>query len=221
MFKFFLHTHVIFNVAIYLAKIDSCLWVILDNQTKSKSIMTEEEEANRAKELRRQIRIYGKTIRHTLATTRFNEMTWRENENMRNKNPAIKCIYGTPCLISAKIPIDTNVFVLEMNNELDKIMGIGLIKNHPIIGKYAVYSRGNYNRFVYAGKMRIDREDMNEEEKEILKLIEALCFRGINHCKRGQGIQRFSMKLQYRCHILGGVQLTDYVCEMFKKRQNI
>lgn len=174
-----------------------------------------------AKELRKQIRTYSKTVKHTLATTRFNETTWNENSQMRSKNPAIKCIYGTPCQISAKIEIDTNVFVLEMNNDLDRIAGIGLIKNHPISGKYAVYSRGNYNRYIYAGKMRIDREDMTAEEREILKLIEAMCFRGINHCKRGQGIQIFSMKLQYRCHILGGIQLTDYVCQMFKNRQNI
>ena len=108
-----------------------------------------------------------------------------------------------------------------MNNDLNSIMGIGLVKNHPIAGKYAMYSRGNYNRYVYAGKMRIDREEMNAEEREILKLMEAMCFRGINHCKRGQGIQAFSMKLQYKCHLLGGIQLTNYVCEMFKKRQNI
>ena len=193
--------------------------------TSEKDPEAEAEELARnrlcAKELRKQIRTYSKTVKHTLATTRFNEMTWKENSDMRAKNATIKCIYGTPCQISTKIAIDTNVFVLEMNNDQDKIMGIGLIKNHPIAGKYTVYSRGNYNRYVYAGKMRIDREDMNPEEREILKLMEAMCFRGINHCKRGQGIQAFSMKLQHRCHVLGGIQLTNYVCEMFKKRQNI
>jgi hypothetical protein len=181
----------------------------------------QEQQEREERELKKQVRYYGKTIKHTLATTRFNELTWQENASMRSKNPTIKCVYGTPCLISAKIPVDSNLFVLEMNNDSDKIMGVGLIRNHPIAGKYAVYSKGNYNRYVYAGKMRIGREDMDREELEILKLMEALCFRGINHCKRGQGIQAFSMKLQYRCHLLGGIQLTNYVCEMFKKRQNI
>ena len=71
---------------------------------------------------------------------------------------------------------------MSMNNEQNKIMGIGLIKNHPVVGKYAVHSVQNYNRFVYIGKWRIDREDMSESELEYLKLLESVCFRGINHC---------------------------------------
>ena len=182
---------------------------------------TEAQQRLEKLELKRQIRDYGKTIKHTLTTTRFNQFTWEENCEMRKRNPTIKCIYGTPCQIASKIALDSNVFVLEMNNDLDLIMGIGLVKNHPISGKYAVYSRGNYNRYIYAGKMRIDREEMTAEELEILKLMEAMCFRGINHSKRGQGILAFPMKLQYKCHMLGDIQLTNYACQMFKKRQNI
>jgi hypothetical protein len=100
-------------------------------------------------------------------------------------------------------------------------MGIGLVRNHPITGKYLVYEQGNYNRYIYAGRMRIDRMDMNEEELIILKLLEGICFKGVNHSKRGQGIVAFPVKLQYKCDIIGGIQLTDYVCQMFKTRQNI
>jgi hypothetical protein len=173
------------------------------------------------KEFKSRIRTYGKTIHHTLTTTRFNNLTWQENCEMRIKNPNVKCVYGTPRLISSKVATDSTLFVLEMNNDKDLIMGIGVIKNHPIAGKYSLYSKGNYNRFIYAGKMRIDRSEMTSEESEILKLLEALCFTGINHSKRGQGILAFPMKLQYKCHEIGGIQLTDYVCQMFKTRQNI
>jgi len=168
-------------------------------------------------ELRRVIRNYRTTLKHTLATTRFNNCTWEENCNIRRKNPVAKCIYATPIAITRRIKLDSNVFVLEMNNEQDKIMGIGLIKNHPVAGKYVVHSVPNYNRFVYIGKWRIDREDMFDFEIEILRLLEAVCFRGINHSKRGQGITELPMKLQYKSLTLG-LNLIDFLCDMFKLR---
>lgn len=169
------------------------------------------------KELRRRLREYRKTLRHTLATTRFTDSTWEENCKCRSANSAAKCIYGVPIQMSNKIPLDSNVFMLEMNNDHDKIMGIGLVKNRPIVGKYTVYSRGNYNRYVYAGKHRIDRDDMTEMEKPVLDLLEQLCFRGINHSKRGQGITSFPTKLLYKSQELG-LNLIDAVCDMFKRR---
>jgi hypothetical protein len=178
-----------------------------------------EESKEEKKELRRKIRTYQKTLRHTLATTRFNDFTWSENCNIREKNSNAKCIYATPIQIASRITLDSNVFVLEMNNERDQIMGIGLIKNHPVAGKYAVHSVQNYNRFVYLGKWRIDREDMTEREMEIIRLMEAICFRGINHSKRGQGITSLPIKLQYKSHLLG-LDLIDFVCDMFKSRRS-
>jgi len=179
--------------------------------------MNHPESKEEQKELRRRIRTYQKTLRNTLATTRFNNFTWAENCKIRQTNPNAKCIYATPIQIASRITLDSNVFVLEMNNEKDKIMGIGLIKNHPVAGKYSVHSVQNYNRFVYIGKWRIDREDMTEHEMEIIRLLEAICFRGINHSKRGQGITQLPMKLQYKSHLLG-FDLIESVCDMFKSR---
>ena len=152
---------------------------------------------------------FEKTLKHSLATTRFNNSTWIENCKMREKNESAKCIYASPIQISSRIPLDRNIFVLEMNNSENKIMGIGLIKNHPITGKYSVYSSHNYNRFVYIGKWRIDREDMDANELEILRLFEAVCFKGINHSKRGQGITALPMTIQYKSHTLG-FNMIDY-----------
>ena len=177
---------------------------------------TKEEQ----KELRRRIRTYQKTLRHNLATTRFNNFTWEENCKVRQKNPNAKCIYATPIQIASRITFDSNVFVLEMNNEKNQIMGIGLIRNHPVAGKYVVHSVHNYNRFVYIGKWRIDREDMTETEMEIIRLLEAICFRGINHSKRGQGITLLPIKLQYKSHLLG-LDLIESICNMFKSRMNV
>lgn len=176
-----------------------------------------EEELKR--EIRRKIRTYQKSLKHTLATTRFNHFTWDENCKMRQTNPVAKCIYATPIQMTSRIKLDSNVFVIEMNNENDRVAGIGLIKNHPVAGKYIVHSVPNYNRFVYIGKWRIDRDDMTANELEILRLLEAICFRGTNHSKRGQGITALPIKLQYQSCTLG-LDLIDSICNMFKKRMN-
>ena len=63
-----------------------------------------------------------------------------------------------------QIPIDSAVFVLEMNNDKNKIMGIGMVRNHPVLNKYRVYKNNNYNRYVYTGKHYINREAMNPQE---------------------------------------------------------
>jgi hypothetical protein len=55
------------------------------------------------------------------------------------------------------------------------VMGIGLVKNHPVAGKYAVHSVNNYNRFVYIGKWRIDREDMSEDENSSRPQRSGIC----------------------------------------------
>ena len=50
------------------------------------------------------------------------------------------------------VPPDTIIYVLEMNNSTNKIMGIGRIKNK----KYArekIYKSGEYNRHVYKGAL--------------------------------------------------------------------
>jgi hypothetical protein len=171
------------------------------------------------REYRRRVKTFQKTLKHTLATTRFNNLTWEENSKMRQNNPNTKCIYAAPIQIAAKVRPDSNVFVLEMNNDKDQLMGIGLIKNHPAIGKYTVHSVQNYNRFVYIGKWRIDREDMNAEESEVLRLLEAICFRGVCHSKRGQGITALPIKLQYKSSCLG-FNLMDSICDMFRTRMN-
>lgn len=171
------------------------------------------------REIRRKILAYQKSLKHTLATTRFNDFTWEENCKMRQLNPVAKCIYAAPIQITSRIRFDSNVFVIEMNNQKDQITGIGLIKNHPVAGKYTVHSIPNYNRFVYIGKWRIDREDMTENELDILRLLEAICFRGTNHSKRGQGITALPIKLQYKSCTLG-LDLIESICDMFKKRMN-
>ena len=74
-----------------------------------------------------------------------------------------------------------------MNNDQNKIMGIGLIRNY-INPKYkmCIYkSDTNYNRYIYNSAFRKDRKEINEKFLEALELI---LFKGYGHYKRGQGI---------------------------------
>lgn len=159
---------------------------------------------------------YRKSMTKFLTTTRFNNETWQENVQYRARNPHLACIYPTSQTNSAQIGPDKVMFVLEMNNEINRIMGIGIVRNHAFIQKHRVYSNDNYNRYAYLGKYRIDRTTMTEDEERIMKLFDILCFTGSRHMKRLQGIKVFPIDMLYRCHKI--LDLVDYITQMFKKR---
>jgi len=108
------------------------------------------------------------------------------------------------------------MFILEMNNDTNKISGIGMVRNKPQLNKNRVYENGNYNRYSFMGKCRIDREQMTEEEKLILSVFDILCFTGNRHMKRGQGLTSFPIDMLYRCHYK--LDLIEFVRNMFKIR---
>jgi hypothetical protein len=103
-----------------------------------------------------------------------------------------------------------------MNNDTNKIIGIGLIRNQPVNGKLSVYSKGNYNRYTFVGRTRIDRSEMNEEEDLVMKIFDILCFRGNKHMKRGQGLKSFPTELLFT--LIKQVDLIKYIGNMFKDR---
>ena len=74
-----------------------------------------------------------------------------------------------------------------MNNDTNKIMGIGLVRNYINLKyKMCVYkSDTNYNRYVYNSAHRKDRSEIN---KKLLCALELILFKGSGHFKRGQGI---------------------------------
>lgn len=161
---------------------------------------------------------YKLNLKHYLLTTRFSNNTWIENQNYRILHPNIGCIYCAPEPITGKIATDKIIFILEMNNDINKIMGIGAIKNHPHCNKYYVYDNGNYNRYVYVGKNRIDRSEMTEEEEIIMQIFDILCFKGNRHMKRAQGLKMFPIEMLYR--MSKKKDLVDFITKMFRNRLN-
>lgn len=159
---------------------------------------------------------YKNSIKNVLTTTRFNNKTWNENIEYRKRYPNIGCIYATPVSNSTQIADDAIVFVLEMNNDTNKIIGIGMVRNHVHIKKYRVYSNDNYNRYAYIGKYRIDRTQMSEQEEDIMKVFDILCFTGPRHMKRLQGMRQFPIDMLYRCSKI--LDLNQFISQMFKTR---
>jgi hypothetical protein len=119
-------------------------------------------------------------------------------------------------MLSTDIAHESVVFVLEMNNDTNKIMGIGMVRNKPIVGKYAPYRNDNYNMFVYIGKMRIARDDMTPNELEIVRFFDRTCFHGEKHMKRGCGLTMYPVEILYKCSMV--FDLTDFIRCMFKRR---
>jgi len=129
---------------------------------------------------------------YVLATTRFNETTWDENEFWRRRHGWEGCIYGTSKRMSETILPEVDVVVLEMHNDENKIKGIGLVANKVYTKeRHCVYkSDPNYNRYIYLGKTRIDRDELDDEEDKIIRILDIAIFKGASHLKRGHGIIR-------------------------------
>ena len=76
--------------------------------------------------------------------TRFNNNTWKENMLWRERNNQKGCIYNSPVYIKDNIPLKTIIYVIEMNNERNKIMGIGRIINKVYTNQqYKIYEDQN------------------------------------------------------------------------------
>lgn len=171
------------------------------------------EEQMREKEKLKEFKI---GMNKFIMTSRFNNTTWEENVNYREGLNHKGCIYCCPVAVTQKIPYESIMFVLEMNNDTNEIIGIGMVKNRAIRDKYKVYDNRNYNRYVFVGNYRIDRADMNDDEESVMQLFDRLCFKGNKHMKRGQGLRSFPVELLYE--LSKKLDLTKFIVEMFKKR---
>ena len=166
-----------------------------------------------------------------LCATRFNEETWRENDNYRKSRDLKGCIYGRPKKISNNITNDSYIIVFEMLNKPlptiiaerkalgsgGSIMGIGLIRNCLTHKHLKIYETDNYNRYLYKSKYRIDRTTMNETEEIIMQAFDTLCFKGADHIKRGKGITKIPEKkiAKYKIH---DKPVSEFLIKMFLDR---
>jgi hypothetical protein len=131
---------------------------------------------------------------YDIVTGRFNNKTWEKNALYRSKN-GIPCIYACPFEIAATVDPGLKVFVLEMNNDTNQLIGVGIIKNQPTSDRYyRVQENADYNRFIYQGKSYKSRESL---DPTLVLTLDKLLFRGKSHSKRGGGLLRFPHSLRF------------------------
>ena len=146
-----------------------------------------------------------------ICTTRFNTETLQQNCAWRRRHQKLdECVYGSPIPVKHAVRGSAWMIVLEMQNDVNKIAGIGIVKNSPNLPnvtiphnsksgagsggglKPSVYNCGNYNRFIYQGAYRIDllsnEIELTREEQLVIKMLELALFYGPHHSKRGKGI---------------------------------
>ena len=115
-------------------------------------------------------------------------------------------------------PTNIKLFVLEMHNGLNKIMGIGAVFARSHYRKYAMYSDDKYNVCAFVGPYRIDRADMNAEEEAVLVMLDALCFRGKRHLKRLRGLTLFPADVLGHCRESHEIDFRASIQAMFRRR---
>lgn len=132
-----------------------------------------------------------------IATTRFNHTTWEENLRWRQQNAIDGCIYGVPKRMTDSVVAEADVIVLEMHNDENRIRGIGLIQNKTYHKEPCrIYeSDRNYNRYIYRGRIRIDRSQMDADEEKLMIVLDLALFTGRSHSKRGRGIMCLPKRL--------------------------
>jgi len=130
-----------------------------------------------------------------IASTRFNNDTYNENILYR-KHSDIPVIYGTSIRIQEKYDVGSLIFVAEMNNDENRIEGIGLIRNTLVYDKkHSIYDNSDYNRYLYKGDYWISRETILEKDPEIVEICDTVLFKGKSHLKRMSGISVLTKQL--------------------------
>lgn len=135
--------------------------------------------------------------RYYITTTRFNENTYKQNQEYKSKAKLLGVAYGTPMLIAKTILHGCKCIVIEMLNYgknhhhyPGKIMGISIIKNTITDRRFKIYKDQNYNRYTYIGNIYLPRYILERYHGALLESLENTVFRGKGHLKRAQGITK-------------------------------
>tara|TARA_A100001015_G_C15034706_1_gene735409 strand:- start:2431 stop:3177 length:747 start_codon:yes stop_codon:yes gene_type:complete len=139
--------------------------------------------------------LYKMQYNFLIGTVRFNNETYKQNLKWRERKNLDGCGYGLDKPLSMKIPQNKEIYILEMNNSTNTIMGIGKIKNLIIYSNRSrIYDEERWNNYVYKSpyfrtKKEIIKNDktVNNDSEIIFKILENILFYGSRHFKRGQG----------------------------------
>lgn len=166
----------------------------------------------------KETKLYKKTQDAYLYTTRFNDTTYEQNRRFCALHKR-KCLYSNPHPLPQNTRNDAPVYVIEMNNSQNKIMGIGKIFNRLEYREYAIYDAEHYsyNERTFEGVDHIDINNLDEKYKPFLDSLERFCFYGRTHLKRGHRMLSFPIHKQASC-AKNGLDLTKTIEMMFHEK---
>jgi hypothetical protein len=102
-----------------------------------------------------------------------------------------------------------------MNNSLNQIMGIGLIKNKLVTDKvYKVQEDSNCNRYIYIGEYHISREILDDYNPFLVYVLDEILFKGYTHSKRGSGLTKIPEKV-LKLDICEGINIKKDIKDIF------
>ena len=89
-----------------------------------------------------------------IGLAKFNNKTLKENRNWKTKKNWTGASYGFQHYIPEKIPYNSYLYIIEMNNETNKIAGVGFIRNQRRSEwRSKIYNDcEDYNRFIIKSK---------------------------------------------------------------------
>ena len=126
-----------------------------------------------------------------IGTVRFNNKTYLENLKWKQRKEHSGCAYGLDKPLSKNIPLGKDIYIIEMNNDINKIMGIGKIKNQfNYSNRSRMYKEERLNQYIYKTPHFISRNDIMKRQRIpsiVLRFLENILFYGHKHFKRGQG----------------------------------
>lgn len=150
----------------------------------------------------------------TVITGRYNNETWDATLCYRERKK-LACIYAPPYKLAETIDVNSPVFVIEMNNSKNQIMGIGLIKNKLVTDKvHKVQEDTNHNRYIYIGNYHISREVLDEYNPFLVYILDEILFKGYTHSKRGSGLTKIPEKV-LKLDICEGLDIKKEIKNIF------
>jgi len=145
---------------------------------------------------------------YDIYTTRFTSDTYYQNMRHKQNIRWDGALYSTMLTFPVNTP-DKLLFVLDMNNTTNKIVGIGLVRN--VLAKdqdVNIHANPGFNNYVYKSTYYIpltttygDDEHGSEWQKFIEDEFETKLFYGKSHSKRGGSFMVFPRKFKQRKHL--------------------
>ena len=139
-------------------------------------------------------------------TTRFNSHTYQENQRYKENmlDGFNGSLYSTMLPLPVSAPMDKYIFVIDMNNTINRIMGFGFIKNKLAKQQdIRIYGDPGFNNFIYKSDFYLPIDEKIEDKWKtfIYDEFESNLFSGKAHMKRGGSFTRYPIKRMKYKHL--------------------